>query len=383
MYMHLKSRWTAILLVLLTAAGIAGARRLAASEPEPTPTRALGVDAARAALESGYERSQRFVGRVEFAQASDLSFELGGKVARVLIDEGDRVEAGAAVAELDTERLRARRAELVAARVEARSLLELAELRDGRARFLLDEDVIAPQQADDTRLEAAARAAALARVRAQIASVDVDLAKSVLRAPFAGEVSARHVDAGVVVGGGEPILRLLETARAEVRVGVSRAVAAELSVGERVSLEIDAIPYAGRVLAVLPERHGDTRTVSVRARIEEPDQRIRQGDLAVLRWREPVDAPGFWLPRAALTEGSRGLWVAYVATPDADGHARLDRRPVELLHEAGERVYVRGALREGEPVVQRGVHRLVPGQLVHLSPSVESPTASARLEGSR
>ena len=72
----------------------------------------------------------------------------------------------------------------------------------------LEEDVITPQQADDTRLEARALAASLARAEAQIASVDVDLRKSLLRAPFAGEIALRHVDPGVVVPAGHSMTTL-------------------------------------------------------------------------------------------------------------------------------------------------------------------------------
>jgi single-stranded DNA-binding protein len=56
---------------------------------------------------------------------------------------------------------------------------------------------------------------------------------------------------------------------------------------------------------------------------------------------------------------------------------RLDRRPIETLYQKGERVYVRGALRAGEIVVQDGSHRLVPGQLVQLA---SPPSSVAHLE---
>lgn len=362
--------------VLAALGGLALAGPALTAVPEP-PARPLAVATRPAALEAGYDRGRRFVGRVEFAQASAVSFELGGKVAEVRVEEGDRVEAGQVLATLDTARLEAQRAELVAARREARAEAELARIRDRRARELLREDVISPQQADDARLAAAARAAAVARVAAAIERVDVDLAKAALRAPFAGEVSVRHVDAGVVVETGQPVLRVLETARPEVRVGVTRDVAAGLRDGATLAVRIHGEVHTGRVLAVLRERGRDTRTVPVRLEIEERSGALREGDLAELVSSTPVQASGFWLPRAALTEGARGLWVVYVAAPEADGDlGRLERRSVEVLHESGDRVFVRGAVRAGEPVVQAGVHRLVPGQHVQLAP-VSAPLALA------
>ncbi|MEM7409334.1 MAG: efflux RND transporter periplasmic adaptor subunit [Myxococcota bacterium] len=359
-------------LFFLAGAGALGLRSGGAAPPSDSSATSLAVRVAPARIEAGYTSDQRFVGRVEFAQTAELSFELAGKLAALRVDEGDRVAPGDVLAELDTARLRARRTELVAARREAQAQLELARLRDRRARALVSEDVISPQQGDDARLEAAARRASVARVRAQIASLDVDLEKSQLRAPFAGEVAARHVDSGVVVDPGAPVLRLLESARPEVRVGVSPEVAAALASGEAVTVAIHDVPIEGSVIAVLPERRSETRTVAVRIALpdaSETDATFREGDLAELRWQRPVDTPGFWLPRSALTEGTRGLWAVYVAAPgeSESQHRRLARRPVEVLHESNRRVFVRGAIEAGEDVVQEGVHRLVPDQHVRVA----------------
>jgi RND family efflux transporter MFP subunit len=382
MYIHTHyPRWLLIGALLLAGSAVLAVRGGARDPSNGEAPRRLAVTAIPVEPQSGYRRAERFVGRVEFAQASDVSFELGGQVARIPVDEGDTVQAGSVLAELDTARLRARRAELVALRAEAQARLELTRLRDRRARHLLAEDVIAPQRADDARLEAAANEAALARVSAQIDTIDVDLAKSTLRAPFAGEVAVRHVDAGVVVEAGRPVVRLLETARPEARIGVARDVATALTEGESVELRIQDAWIAGHVLAVLPERHSETRTVAVRIALDATDAPLRDGDLAELTWSQAVETAGFWLPRAALTEGSRGLWAAYVAVPDSDPERadhRLDRRPVEALYQTSERVYVRGALRAGDIVVQDGVHRLVPGQLVQLAPP--PPSSLAHLE---
>ena len=357
-------------LVLLAAAGGLGLRGSTApsvSEREASP---LAVRVASAQREAGYLSAQRFVGRVEFAQTAELSFELGGKVAALRVDEGDRVEKGDVLASLDTARLRARRDELLAGRREAQAQLELARLRDRRARALVAEDVISPQQGDDARLEATARRASLARVRAQIASIEVDLSKSELRAPFAGEVAARHLDSGVVVDAGAPVFRLLESARPEVRLGVSPEVAAAIAPGDSVEIFVHGAGVEGRVAAVLPERRSETRTVAVRIALPGASAAgpvYRDGDLAELRWQREVSSPGYWLPRDALTEGSRGLWAVYVAEDSESERRRLVRRPVEVIHESDQRVYVRGALEPGEDVVQSGVHRLVPDQLVRVA----------------
>jgi hypothetical protein len=97
---------------------------------------------------------------------------------------------------------------------------------------------------------------------------------------------------------------------------------------------------------------------------------LRDGDLMQLTALRSVREQGFWLPRTALTEAARSLWGAYVAIPNRDRSSeqqqvlRLDRRQVEVLHVDGDRVFVRGAIADGDRVVTEGLHRLVPGQLV-------------------
>ena len=80
------------------------------------------------------------------------------------------------------------------------------------------------------------------------------------------------------------------------------------------------------------------------------------------------DGAGYWLPARVLTESSRGLWSAYVAKPLAaprgEATHRIARRLLEVTHQEADRVFVRGALRDGDAVVAEGIQRLVPGQLV-------------------
>jgi multidrug resistance efflux pump len=76
----------------------------------------LTVNTKAAERRHGYEVQRTFVGRVEAARASELGFELGGLIEAILVDEGEEVSAGQEIARLDTERLLARREELIVIR---------------------------------------------------------------------------------------------------------------------------------------------------------------------------------------------------------------------------------------------------------------------------
>jgi multidrug efflux pump subunit AcrA (membrane-fusion protein) len=91
------------------------------------------------------------------------------------------------------------------------------------------------------------------------------------------------------------------------------------------------------------------------------------GTLAYLQIDERVPQTGGWVPDTAVTEGLRGTWVAYIAVPAGDGLFRLEARSVVIHHADSGKLFVSGALAEGDQVVTGGLQRLAPGQLVRLA----------------
>ena len=94
------------------------ARTAAPGTPDTAPA-ALPVNTHTLVLQDGFTVQRVFSGTVQAARESVVGFEAAGRLANVLVDEGATVEAGELLAELDTERLAAQRAERVAARSEA------------------------------------------------------------------------------------------------------------------------------------------------------------------------------------------------------------------------------------------------------------------------
>jgi len=153
--------------------------------------------------------------------------------------------------------------------------------------------------------------------------------------------------------------------RPEVRVGISVALAKSLKIGDELVVRADGRELSATLRALLPARNRETRTVDVILTLEAKENALRHGDLVELELSQAIEKSGFWLPRSALTESSRGLWASYVATPSSSTHI-LKRRELELLHVDGDSVFVRGTLTSGELVVTEGLQRLVPNQRVAL-----------------
>lgn len=335
---------------------------------------------------SGYEVRGRYVGRVVGRRSSDLGFDTSGLVDAVLVREGDRVQKGDVLAQLNTTRLMAQRQRLLAEQALARATyketeakLELAKITAERQKSLLRSDNVSRQAYDEARFEEqAVRAtldanqAAIKQAEAAIAAVDADISLAQIVAPYDGIVVARMVDEGVALGSATPVLRLIEDSVMEVRVGVPPTIAADLKTEQTYDIEIFGQTYRGRLRAVLDALDLATRTVPVIFVIEgrQDNVPLRSGELAILEVSTFIEDDGYWLPLGALVGGRRGLWDALALMRTEDGETplyRTVRRGVEVLQTETDRVYVRGAIADGDLIVTDGIHRIVPGQIVRLA----------------
>ncbi len=338
---------------------------------DPVPPVVVSVGHARQ-LDS-YNVRREFLGVVEARRESRVGFELAGELAEITAEEGDLLEAGDIVARLNTEILEAERERLVAAQMEAKSALELAELTRTRAQKLLVRKAITRQSWDEADKHRDSAAAAFNRAKAALAVIDTRIGRSVLKAPFAAIVAERFVDEGQIVGDGMPVVFLLERAEPEVRIGITGRAVDAIDKGDRYELEIRDRLISATVKAVLPVRGNGTRSVDVIFTLHAKLNGLRRGDLATLSLSRAESTPGFWLPLSALTESSRGLWSCYVAIElggdervDAATH-RLRKRQIEVVHIEADRVFAHGTLIDSELVVTKGLQRLVQDQLVRIA----------------
>lgn len=325
----------------------------------------LPVALMTAERQPAYERDRVYPGRIAAARRSDLAFERAGLLMAVHADDGDRVAAGAVLAQLDIAPLERRRAELVARRDATDARRRLAEATLARQSVLVDRGHSSGQTLDDTAFEAEALAAEVAGLDAAIAAIDLDIEKSTLRAPYAGRIERRTADEGTVVEAGSPVLRLIESGRQEARIGVPEAVSRDLTVGRAYPLETAGRTVTATLRNLTPSLDAATRTVT--AVFDLSGEAGMPGDLVRLRHAERIAEPGFWLPRPALSESLRGLWAVYIAVPDGgadDGRLVVRRADVEILHAEADRVFARGTFGDGAAIIADGAHRVVPGMAV-------------------
>ena len=361
-----------------------------------------------------------YTGTTTARRQSSLSLERPGKVVQITVDAGDRVTAGTPVAYINTQKLLVKKQELFARReqltaqlqelktgsrsetIEVARLdiedwhhqLELSRLKQQRRQQLYQEGAISLELLDEATTEAksdrvrlqqaqnklnelkagakvesiAAQQAAVAEIDAVLASLALDIEKSILKAPFTGTIAERLVDEGTVIYAGQPIVNLVEQ-RVEARIGVPVAVASRLVPGSEEQLQIGSHSYRAKVLSILPELDPTSRTATVVFGLEDAAaSTVRLGQIAQFKLAETLTDSGYWLPTTALTQGINGLWTCYVLGKETTKNDRtafsIERRYLETIHTEGDRVLVRGTLQPGERAIVSGTHRLVPNLLV-------------------
>jgi RND family efflux transporter MFP subunit len=375
-------------ILLLVGAALALRAELLAETPSGIDASgALPVEVVTVEMLVGFESFERLAGRVVSRRRSDLGFERSGRVARIEVDAGDRVEKGALLAELDQRDLRAARREL-SARLEAtRSRLELARVTASRQQKLRDSNYLSPQALDEALANEASLEAELLAAGAALDRTRVSIELSKLVAPYDAIVVARNLDEGTVAGPGQTVLSVVEAGVQEVQLGVPPELASGLSIGETYRIENqsgesqangDRFVREAKLVRLVPELDPMTRTQTAILELDatnEKTPRLADGSLVYVRISRKVPSRGAWLPVSALTEGRRGTWTAFALAENEAGELIVERRVVEIIQTEEARAYVRGTLETGDRVVTDGLHRLIPGVRVSVDAAAAQRTS--------
>lgn len=353
---------TAATFVGLAVGGIALLHMRADAEATVAPNPPVSVAVRPVSLATGYTVRERFAGRLEAARQTRLAFERGGLIVSVLAEEGDRLSRSVVVARLDTSKLEAERSRLQAQQREIRARLELAKATLKRQVALTKRGWQSEQSYDAARFSVAELSAAIERLDSSIRTINIDIEKSALKLPFTGTIAARFVDEGAVVDAGTPVVEVMETERRQIRVGVSVEAARDLKSGEHYQLTSGNLVFRGRLISKRPDLQTGTRTVTVLLETSQAED-VPFGEIVELNIDRRIEAKGFWLPVASLTEGRKGLWTVLTVVR-AQGEDVIAREAVEVLHVDDRRVFARGTLRDGARIVLSGTNRIIPGQRV-------------------
>lgn len=291
-------------------------------------------------------RETFFDGVVEAVNQSTVSAQTSGRVVEMPVDVGDQVEKGALIVRFTDTEQKARGEAAESELGEANARLAEAQLEFDRIREIYAKKLVAKAQFDHARADLDAARAHAKAAQAALDEVQEGLANTVIRAPYAGIVVARHVQIGETVGVGTPLLTGVSLEHLRVHVDVPHQHIGELRKHRqaRVLLPGDG-SIAVEELRISPNADPATHTFRVLVTLPQGDYGVYPGMLLKVAFvtgaEERLLLPGAALVRrgeidAAYVVGEDGRIVfryLRVGTPAADG-----RVPALAGLAAGERV---------------------------------------------
>ncbi|MGF1732247.1 efflux RND transporter periplasmic adaptor subunit [Photobacterium kasasachensis] len=309
-----------------------------------------------------YLVEREYVGTVQAGQQANLGLELGGKIAQILVDVGDKVTAGDPLIILDKQLLQTQADELSAQQAQITAQLELIEANLKRQKALKKKGFSAESEIDNLNSQRNALRANFRQLAASSAANQLQQQKSTVFAPYDGTISARFVSKGDVVNTGAPTLTLLASTNKEAHIGIPAKQLAKMSGEADWTLRIGNRSY--EVTLLNPGARVDTGSRTVKLRFGLPQNAdVIDGELAYLQFDDIREKPGYWIPLSAMTDGIRGVWNVF-ALNENNQELRIERRSVQVLYANNDHAFVTGAISNGERLVSDGLHRLVPGQAV-------------------
>ncbi|MDZ7852189.1 MAG: efflux RND transporter periplasmic adaptor subunit [Halomonas sp.] len=329
------------------------------SQPQP-PTQ---ISATKVSTES-WTPAFKAVGSIEAVNGIEVANEVPGVVEEINFDSGDTVAQGDVLVRLDAETdeaaLRTRRAEA-----------QLAEQEFQRIANLLPKRAVSQSQYDEAK-------ANLDAARARVNEAEAQLSKKIIRAPFDGTLGIRMVDQGEYVPTGTPIVEINMLDPIYVDYTLSEKDLPNVATGYSVVVTVAAIPeqtFEGNVSAINTSVNPETRTVRIRATLDNPENRLRPGMFATIQTRQPEDDRVVTVPRTAISYNTYGDFV-FVVEENDNGALVVNRRSITTGETRDTRAAVLSGLKAGETVVAKGLLRLRAGQKVEIQEDEQPQEAS-------
>lgn len=319
-----------------------------------TATRVINVEVEPVAP-TDFTELIRLTGNVRANRDVVVSATEPGLVSAILVDQGNPVRAGQAVARLDDTQLRAQVD-------EARARADLAQETWARYKQLFEEDQVGSElQYLEARYAAEQSAASLTALSARLDA-------TIIRAPFGGVLDSRDIELGSMIMPGTPVARVVDLDPVRIRGGVPERYALDVRPGAMATVTfqvLDGEAFEGAITYVGSAVDPEDRTFPVEFTLENPGGLIKPEMVASIEIVRDTRLDVIVVPREVLVRVEDG-YVAYVVEgpPGEDGVARS--RSVELGPAQRNRVVVEAGLTAGDRLVVIGQQLIADGDRVRI-----------------
>lgn len=322
------------------------------------------------------------IGTVTASNTVTVKSRVDGQLLRVAFEEGQRVERGELLAEIDPAPYRIRLAQAEGQLQQNQAQLESARSDLERIQKLHEQNLVTNQQLEVQQALVAQRSGAVAANQAQVDDARLQLAYTRVEAPISGRVGLRAVDAGNLVRQSDPngLAAITQTRPISVVFTIPEVELAKVlepfRAGETLTVEAldrseSKVLAKGRLKTLDNQIDIATGTLRLKAEFANDNELLFPNQFVNVRMHVRTLDDAIVIPAAAVQFGSRGTYVYVV---DATNIARV--RDVVLGPNDGTLQAVTKGLSAGDSVVLEGLDRLRDGRGVVVA-NEPTPAAAA------
>ena len=343
---------------------------------KPTVFELAGGDVA-AIEEHALSVSLPLSGSLEPLSQATIKAKVSGQVESTTLQEGQSVGAGQVLVQLDPGDLRARVTQQQAALDDAQAKLSLAVKNANNNQALLKQNYISQNAYDSTQNSVEVARAAVKSAEAMVEIARIALGDTVIRAPIAGIVSKRLVQAGEKVAPDMAVYTIVNLAQLTLEAQVPASEIPRIKVGQDVSFKVDGYQqrdFHGKVARINPTTEAGSRAMLVYIAVANEDGALRGGMFAKGSIVTDRSRTAPIVPTAALRM-EQGRQVVYQVE-----NGKIVAQPVELGLRNDDEGYaeVTSGLGKGAYVIVSRLDSIKPGNLVKL-PAAVTANKSAML----
>jgi RND family efflux transporter MFP subunit len=309
-------------------------------------------------------------------EAANIFARTNGYIEKRYVDIGDRVKAGALLADITAPELdhqitqaKATLAQNQATLRQTQASRELAEVTNGRDSKLVKQGWLTLQQGDNDRLTLQAQQAAVgvaqSNIEAQEAQIRIlsqEKAYQRVVAPFDGVITQRNIDNGSLVTSGSTFMfTLMHPDVIRTQVFVPQAEAFGVGPGVDAVVRVPEIPnrtFPGKVTRIANALQPGSRTLLTEIDVPNPDWALSPGIYCTVELYIPRKTPSMIVPAEAVIFNQNGLHVAVVE----NGTVHLQK--ITIARDFGTEVEVHDGVKPGDQVVLNPMVNLAEGDKV-------------------
>ncbi len=307
-------------------------------------------------------------GTVTSPRITQLSTEVSGFIESVSVDLGDRLSVSDEILRLNSDLKVLSLDAAKAATEQARQQLADAKRRLADAKRLVKSQNISASEYESLAAEVRIDSAELLRFSAEQQIKSAELERHVLKSPFDGVISRKHVEQGEWIQPGDPVVELVGLADLRIDFRAPQTVFTKLDKAAKIHIRLDSMPnrtFEAELDAIVPVTDPTTRTFLIRTKLLDRDVPLTPGMSASAILQLDTNKQGVVIHRDALTRYPDGRVTVWVIdeNPTGDGET-VSEQQVQTSYSFNGKIAIREGLAPGKRVVVQGNEGLRNGQKV-------------------